>query len=94
MLEWRLGAYRRWLNMTEPKWARIGYPPIDFQDLYYYAAPKTGNANPKSLDEVDPELLRTYENLAFLFRAADAGGRRGGRRVRFRLRSHHVQGQT
>lgn len=63
MLEWRLGAYRRWLNMTEPKWARIGYPPIDFQDLYYYAAPKTGNANPKSLDEVDPELLRTYEKL-------------------------------
>ncbi|KAF0214054.1 Fe-S cluster assembly protein SufB [Methylocystis sp.] len=62
MLEWRLEAYRRWLTMTEPKWARVDYPAIDYQDLYYYAAPKS-KAGPKSLDEVDPELLRTYEKL-------------------------------
>jgi len=62
LLNWRLDAYRRWLTMTEPKWARVDYPPIDFQDLHYFAAPKTA-AGPKSLDEVDPELLRTYEKL-------------------------------
>lgn len=63
MLEWRLDAYRRWLTMTEPNWAKVGYPPIDFQDLYYYAAPKSDKEGPKSLDEVDPELLKTYEKL-------------------------------
>jgi Fe-S cluster assembly protein SufB len=63
MLEWRLAAYRRWLTMAEPKWARVDYPPIDFQDFYYYAAPKGDSGKPKSLDEVDPELLRTYEKL-------------------------------
>jgi Fe-S cluster assembly protein SufB len=62
LLEWRLGAFRRWLTMTEPTWAKVHYPEIDFQDLYYYAAPKTVEG-PKSLDEVDPELLRTYERL-------------------------------
>jgi Fe-S cluster assembly protein SufB len=62
MLEWRLDAYRRWLTMEEPTWARVHYPPIDFQDLYYYAAPKS-TAGPKSLDEVDPELIRVYEKL-------------------------------
>ncbi|MDN2567363.1 Fe-S cluster assembly protein SufB [Aquibium sp. A9E412] len=62
MTEWRLGAYRRWLTMTEPSWARVSYPKIDFQDIHYYAAPKT-QAGPSSLDEVDPELLRTYEKL-------------------------------
>jgi Fe-S cluster assembly protein SufB len=62
MLEWRLGAYRRWLSMTEPTWARVKYPKIDFQDLYYYSAPKS-TKGPKSLDEVDPELLKTYEKL-------------------------------
>src|SRR5919205_89428 len=62
MLEWRLEAYRRWLTMTEPTWARVDYPKIDFQDAYYYAAPKAAEG-PKSLDEVDPELLRTYEKL-------------------------------
>src|SRR5262245_55499486 len=56
MLEWRLEAYRRWLGMTEPAWANVKYPRIDFQDLYYYAAPKS-TEGPKSLDEVDPELL-------------------------------------
>ena len=62
LLDWRLDAYRRWLTMDEPKWARVDYPPIDFQDLHYFAAPKTAPA-PKSLDEVDPELLRTYAKL-------------------------------
>lgn len=62
LTEWRLEAYRRWLTMTEPNWAKLGYPPIDFQDAYYYAAPKKKDG-PKSLDEVDPELLETYEKL-------------------------------
>lgn len=62
MLEWRLEAYRRWLTMEEPSWARVSYPKIDFNDIYYYAAPKSFTG-PKTLDEVDPELLRTYEKL-------------------------------
>ncbi|MCC2096594.1 MAG: Fe-S cluster assembly protein SufB, partial [Hyphomicrobiales bacterium] len=62
LTEWRLKAYRHWLTMEEPDWARVHYPKIDFQDLYYYAAPKS-TSGPKSLDEVDPELLRTYEKL-------------------------------
>src|SRR5574340_70221 len=62
MLEWRLKAYRHWLTMQTPQWAHVHYPPIDFQAIYYYAAPKQKNA-PKSLDEVDQELLRTYEKL-------------------------------
>ncbi len=62
LTEWRLQAYRQWLTMAEPDWARVSYPKIDFQDLYYYAAPKS-TPGPKSLDEVDPELLRTYEKL-------------------------------
>ncbi|MET3599342.1 Fe-S cluster assembly protein SufB [Martelella mangrovi] len=62
MLEWRLAAYQRWLNMEEPSWARVSYPKIDFNDLYYYAAPKSVTG-PKTLDEVDPELLATYEKL-------------------------------
>lgn len=63
MLEWRLAAYRHWLTMTEPHWASIEHPPIDFQDIAYYSAPLTQANRPKSLDEVDPELLRTYEKL-------------------------------
>jgi Fe-S cluster assembly protein SufB len=62
MTEWRLEAFRRWLTMQEPTWARVSYPKFDFQDLYYYAAPKS-SPGPKSLDEVDPELLATYEKL-------------------------------
>ncbi|HHN73453.1 MAG TPA: Fe-S cluster assembly protein SufB [Thermopetrobacter sp.] len=62
MLEWRLEAYRLWTRMEEPKWAKVHYPPIDFQDLHYYAAPKRGK-RPKSLEEVDPEILKTYEKL-------------------------------
>jgi Fe-S cluster assembly protein SufB len=62
LLEWRLKAYRHWLTMEEPNWGKLGYPPIDYQDSYYYSAPKVA-AGPKSLDEVDPELLKTYEKL-------------------------------
>ena len=63
MLEWRLKAYRHWLTMKEPEWANVHYPAIDYQKIIYYAAPKTNADRPKSLDEVDPELLRTYEKL-------------------------------
>jgi Fe-S cluster assembly protein SufB len=62
MLEWRLEAFRRWKTMTEPTWANVRYPKIDFQNLHYYAAPKSSEG-PRSLEEVDPELLRTYEKL-------------------------------
>ncbi|MCX7963471.1 MAG: Fe-S cluster assembly protein SufB [Candidatus Sumerlaea chitinivorans] len=68
LLEWRLKAYRHWLTMTEPHWANVKYPPIDYQDIYYYAAPKSIKERPKSLDEVDPELLRTYEKLGIPLR--------------------------
>src|SRR5215475_9293192 len=67
LLEWRLGAYRRWLTMREPRWARVEYPAINYQDIYYYAAPKAFKA-PKSLDEVDPEILKTYEKLGIPLR--------------------------
>ncbi|MCX5577089.1 Fe-S cluster assembly protein SufB [Kaistia terrae] len=67
MLEWRLDAYRRWLTMTEPTWSRVHYPKIDFDDLYYYSAPKS-SPGPKSLDEVDPELLAMYEKLGIPLR--------------------------
>ena len=63
LLEWRLAAYRKWLEMTPPEWAHVHFPPIDFQDISYYSAPKSKADGPKSLDEVDPELLRTYEKL-------------------------------
>jgi Fe-S cluster assembly protein SufB len=67
MLDWRLDAYRRWLTMREPTWARVHYPQFDFQDVYYYAAPKL-NAAPKSLDEVDPAILETYKKLGIPLR--------------------------
>src|SRR5437899_8238147 len=67
LLEWRLGAYRHWLTMREPKWARVDYAAINYQDIYYYAAPKQAAA-PKSLDEVDPEILKTYEKLGIPLR--------------------------
>lgn len=63
MLEWRLEAFRRWQQMEEPDWAKVSYPKIDYQNAYYYSAPKSQKDGPKSLDEVDPELLRTYEKL-------------------------------
>jgi Fe-S cluster assembly protein SufB len=79
MLEWRLEAYRRWLTMREPTWARVNYPKIDYQDIYYYAAPKAFKA-PKSLDEVDPEILRTYEKLGIPLKEQEilAGVRKQG----------------
>src|SRR5213595_1765315 len=67
MLAWRLDAYRRWLTMREPKWARVKYGPIDYQDLYYYSAPKK-KEGPKSLDEIDPEILETYRKLGIPLR--------------------------
>jgi len=75
LLEWRLAAFRRWLEMEEPSWAKVGYPPIDYQAIAYYAAPKSKKDGPKSLDEVDPELLETYEKLGIPLqeRAALAG---------------------
>ncbi|WP_455371904.1 Fe-S cluster assembly protein SufB [Limibacillus halophilus] len=63
LLEWRLKAYEHWQTMPEPDWARVGFPPIDYQDAYYYSAPKKKEDAPKSLDEVDPDLLETYEKL-------------------------------
>ena len=62
LLEYRLKAYRHWLTLTEPHWGKLSYEPINYQDLYYYASPKT-KESPKSLEEVDPELLKTYEKL-------------------------------
>ena len=79
MLEWRLEAYRVWLQMDEPAWAKVHYPKIDFQDLYYYAAPKSMSA-PKSLDEIDPKLLETYAKLGIPLKEQEilAGVRKQG----------------
>ncbi|MFV0296252.1 MAG: Fe-S cluster assembly protein SufB, partial [Hyphomicrobiaceae bacterium] len=79
MLAWRLEAFKRWQAMTEPNWAKVSYPKIDFQDLYYYAAPKS-TEGPKSLDEVDPELLETYAKLGIPLKEQEilAGVRRQG----------------
>jgi len=63
MLDWRLKAYRHWLTMQEPEWAHVHYPPISYQDISYFSAPKSDEDRPKSLDEVDPKLLETYEKL-------------------------------
>ncbi len=63
MLEWRLKAYRHWLTMTEPTWANVHYTPIDYQSISYYAGPKPKGSGPQSLEEVDPEILKTYEKL-------------------------------
>lgn len=75
MTEWRLGAFRQWEKMTEPEWPNVTYAKIDYQDISYYAAPKSKEDGPKSLDEVDPELLATYEKLGIPLheRAALAG---------------------
>jgi Fe-S cluster assembly protein SufB len=67
MLAWRLEAYRRWVTLSEPTWARVKYGPIDYQELYYYSAPKK-KAGLKSLDEIDPEILKTYEKLGIPLR--------------------------
>jgi len=85
MLDWRLDAYARWLTMEEPDWAKVSYPKIDFQDIHYYAAPKS-TPGPKSLDDVDPELLKVYEKLGIPLReqeilAGVEGAGIGGSRV-------------
>src|ERR1044071_6129 len=79
MLAWRLEAYKRWLTMREPTWARVHYPKIDYQDIYYYSAPKAFIA-PKSLADVDPEILRTYEKLGIPLKEQEllAGVRKQG----------------
>src|SRR5215218_10258445 len=71
MLRWRLDAYKRWQTMQEPDWARVSYDKIDYNDIYYYAAPKN-NPAPRSLDEVDPEILKTYEKLGIPLREREA----------------------
>ena len=96
MLEWRLKAYGYWSKLekeqAEPRWANIKYGSIDYQDIVYYSAPKSKKDGPKSLDEVDPEILRPYEKLGIpsAQRAGAAGRRGGGRSVRQRLGGHHV----
>src|SRR5918996_1956256 len=80
MLEWRLKAYRYWAKLeksqAEPKWANIHYAPIDYQKIIYYSAPRTKADRPKNLEEVDPELLKTYEKLGIPLREQEllAGG--------------------
>ena len=71
MLQWRLDAYRRWLTMREPQWAKINYGPIDYQNAYYYSAPTNFKA-PKSLDDIDPEILKTYDKLGIPLREREA----------------------
>ncbi len=71
MTEWRLDAYRRWLTMREPDWARVEYPAINYDELYYYAAPKGFKEGPASLDELDPEILKTYEKLGIPLREVE-----------------------
>jgi Fe-S cluster assembly protein SufB len=68
LLEWRLSAYRKWQTMDEPQWAKVDFTPLDYQDYYYYAAPKSLKEKPKSLDEVDPKLLETYAKLGIPLR--------------------------
>src|SRR5207247_2995092 len=71
MLAWRLEAFKRWLTMREPKWAKVEYGPIDYQNIYYYSAPKKKDG-PKSLDEIDPEILKTYDKLGIPLREREA----------------------
>ncbi len=80
MLEWRLDAYERWKTMQEPTWARVDYPSIDFQDLHYYSAPKSSEG-PKSLEDVDPELIKTYEKLGIPLREQEMLAGVSGTRV-------------
>src|SRR5881296_864995 len=63
LLEWRLKAFQHWRTMSEPRWSNVRFPPIDYQSIIYYSAPKSKKDRPQSLNEVDPELLKTYEKL-------------------------------
>src|SRR6202162_6226431 len=76
LLQWRLKAYRHWVTMKEPAWPNVHYPPIDYQAIIYYSAPKAKTDGPKSLEEVDPKLLETYEKLGIPLRERErlAGG--------------------
>ena len=99
MTDWRLQAFKRWKQMEEPDWAMVNYPPIDYQDQYYYARPKSMEEKPKSLDEVDPKLLETYNKLGIPLKeqmilagvegAEDAPAE--GRKVRFSASSGKVR---
>ena len=104
LLEWRLKAFAAWQQMTEPHWARVEHNPIDYQDLHYYAAPKK-KSGPKSLDEVDPELLKTYEKLGIPLKerailagddagddAKPGGGRRADKNGKLRLQAEAFRG--
>ena len=82
LLEWRLKAYRHWLKMQEPTWANVKFPPIDYQAIRYYSAPKKQGSGPKSLDEIDPELAEDLREARHPAEGARiAGGRGGGRGV-------------
>jgi len=72
LLEWRFRAYRNWLTMKEPKWSTIRHPPIDYQEITYYSAPKSPEDRPKSLDEVDPKLIETYNRLGISIKEQEA----------------------
>ena len=74
LLEWRLKALRHWFTMTEPTWANVKYPPIDYQSIVYFSAPKSRKNAPRSLEEVDPKLLETYEKLGIPLRARATPG--------------------
>jgi Fe-S cluster assembly protein SufB len=82
MLAWRLDAFERWQAMTEPNWAKVSYPKIDFQALHYYAAPKS-QSGPRSLDEIDPEILKTYQKLGIPLKEQEllAGVRKPGEKI-------------
>ena len=72
MLEWRLAALKRWRSMKEPRWQKVSYPPIDYQNIVYYSAPKSASDKPKSLADVDPELLKIYEKLGVPMKEREA----------------------
>jgi Fe-S cluster assembly protein SufB len=79
LLEWRLKAYRHWLTMKEPTWANVHYPKIDYDAIVYYSAPKPKKEGPKSLDEVDPEVLETFKKLGISLAEQERLSRRGSR---------------
>ena len=102
LTDWRLAALADWFRMTPPEWAHVKFPPIDFAAISYYSAPKSLADGPQSLDEVDPELLRTYEKLGIPLHEQEllAGvaprhaERGGGCGFRQRVDHHHLQGQA
>ena len=94
LLEWRLQAYRHWLTQKQPEWARVDYPPIDYQALSYYAAPKQKGDGPKSLDEVDPSCFVPTKAWYSAGGTSRSGRRGGGRGVRFGIGGDQLQGQA